>query len=396
MGVGLRLLRDHKLGFSFTSDLSENGLKGLFTRALSLLEVAERDEYHALAEPKASPCADDLMTCDPALPPTPEKLADIARAAEEAALAVPQVTKTEGARASHRQTTTLLMNSKGVDVSTSSTLSSVHSSAIAEKDGKMEAASSGSQHRFMSKVYAPERIGREAGEWAAAQLGGEPVRTGQMPVVFDPRIASLLVAYLADVLDGERVLLGTSYLAGKLGQQIAGSLFALVEDPHTPGLIESSAFDGEGNPTRPKRVFDAGVLTTYFYHIYSANKAGVEPTGNAARPSFAYPPVADAYNLHVAAGEKSAEEIVGELEYGYLVRDVMGGVPDPVTGNLSLGSSGFLIENGKVARPVSRVTIAGNILDLLAGIDAVGSDLDLVRPYFSPTLRVKSLTVSGT
>jgi len=396
MGIGLRLLRDRRLGFSYTSDLSENGVKGLFARALQLLEVAETDEHHAFAGPQPSPCADDLLTHDPALPPTPEKLADIARAAEESALAVPGVTKTMGAGAAFGQTSMLLLNSKGVDVSTSYTVSSVSASAIAERDGKMEVASSGSQHHYHSKAYSPEKVGREAGEWAAAQLGGEPIKTGQMPVVFDPRVASMLVMYLDGVLDGERVLLGTSYLVGKLGRQVASPLFTLVEDPHTPGLIESSALDGEGNPTSPKKVIDEGVLTTYFYHIYSANKAGAKPTGNAVRPSFAGPPVAGAYNLHVAAGDKTPDDIIGEVEYGYFVRSIMGHGPDPVTGNVSLGSSGFLIENGKVTRPVSRVTIAGNVLDILAGIDAVGSDLDLIRPYFSPTLRVKALTVSGT
>jgi len=392
-GVGVRAVKEGRLAFSYTTDFSEPGLGQLREALESFLAVTEPDEHNLLAKP-LKPEEVELQAVDDA-DAGPRWLADRAHEMEEAALRIEGVKRVAEARASGGRSAVWLANSQGVELSSTRTSYSLSVDAVAEGAPGLEQACSFSARRLRRELYQPKRLGEEAGRWAVSLLGGKPLPSGERRVVFSPLAGGQLLGFLAQALDGEQANMRTSFLTEKLGSKIASELLTLREDPFLPGGIESATWDGEGTPTRKKDAVESGVLKGFLHNLYSAHRAGVEPTGNARRAGYASLPTIGSYNLHIANGATPAGDLLGEVDEGLLVHDMLGSGLEVASGMFSIGARGWRIHKGKLAEPVAKVTIAAQMLDLLKDIDAVGNDLDLMRPYYSPTLRVKKMMVAG-
>jgi PmbA protein len=183
-------------------------------------------------------------------------------------------------------------------------------------------------------------------------------------------------------------------LAGKLGERVASEHVTIIDDGTMPGLFGTSPFDDEGVPSRRTVVIEKGVLKSYLLNTYTARKLGLRTTGSAARGLAGNAGVGHG-NLFLAPGERPPEEIVRGIRKGLYVTELLGQGVNPVTGDYSRGAAGLWIENGEFAYPVSEITIASNLQQMLMDIESVGADLEFLGSVASPTLVIREMTVSG-
>ncbi len=189
---------------------------------------------------------------------------------------------------------------------------------------------------------------------------------------------------------------GKSLFAGKLGERVGSTQLNVMDSGLLPQGLATAPVDDEGVPSQDTMLLDQGILQTYLYNSYSAARDGVESTGNGVRASFRGALSSGPRNIHIQPGNRSQSELMGEISRGLLVTNVMGmHTANPISGEFSVGASGLWIEGGKPIRPVRGVAIAGNLIDFLKHIVAVGSDLRFFGSVGSPSLLVEGITISG-
>jgi PmbA protein len=220
------------------------------------------------------------------------------------------------------------------------------------------------------------------------------VETQRIPVVFEPRTARSLLDNIFEAVHGVSIYRHESFLAGRLGEKVASEKVTVVDDGTIPGLFGTSPFDDEGVPSQRTVVIDRGVLRSYLLNTYTARKLGMKTTGNASRGIAGNAGIGHG-NLYFEAGVSSPEEIIGGVRNGFYVTELMGFGVNIVTGDYSRGAAGIWIRDGELAFPVSEVTIAGNLKDMLLGLETIGSDLEFRGSTAAPTLLIPEMTVGG-
>ena len=316
-------------------------------------------------------------------------------AAEAAALETPGITNSQGASWGSGEGSLVYANSLGFMGGYRTSSVSLSVVPQAEKDGQMERDHWYTAGRGLSDLETPEQVGRTAAERTLRRLGARQVKTAEVPVVFDPDSAGEILGTLFSAISGYAVFRNATFLKDRLGQAVASPLVTLVDEGRRPRGLGSRPFDGEGLPTRRNVPIEKGVLRYFMCDAYSARKIGGKPMG-AARRGVSGGPGVGASNLYFEPGALAPEAIIGSVERGLYVTDLIGFGVNVVTGDYSQGAVGHWIENGRLSHPVHEVTIAGDLREMLMDIDAVGSDLVFRGPSASPTLRIRKMTVSGS
>jgi PmbA protein len=239
----------------------------------------------------------------------------------------------------------------------------------------------------------PETIGRRAAERAVARLRPGRLASGTMPVLFDPRVGDSLIGHLIAAISGPAITRRTSFLLDKEGEAVFAAGVTIRDDPHRRRGLRSKPFDGEGLATKPANLVEAGRLTGWLLDSASARQLGRAPTGHAVRGASGGPGVG-ATNVHLEPGPQTREQLIGEVKRGLYVTQLIGQGVNPVTGDYSRGASGFIVEDGELGAPVDEITIAGNLLDMFAGLTAA-DDLEFRQSVNVPTLRIDGMTVAG-
>ncbi len=395
---GLRVLIDAKGGRRqatvSASDSSDATLSLLAERAVAMAREAplDADVQMAPAELFAAETP-ELDLCDPSEPPSPEALLEAARALEAEALAVDGVTRAEGAEIGWSRAAVHLATSIGFSRGYDSTSHGLSVAAIAGEGLGMERDYAYSSARHRADLKSIEEVGREAGERAVRSLSPRKPTSGAYPIILEPRLASGVVGSLLGALNGESIARGSSFLKDKMGERILPAGMALIDTPLRKRGLGSRPFDGEGLAGQENRLIDDGIVASWLLDLSTAHRLGL--TSNAmARRGVASPPGPGASNAWLTAGERTPEELIGEIKQGLFVTQMMGRGVNMVTGDYSRGASGFWIENGEIAYPVSELTVAGRITDMLAGLEAA-NDLTFERRIDSPTLRIEGLTLAA-
>jgi PmbA protein len=252
-----------------------------------------------------------------------------------------------------------------------------------------------SSARHVSQLESPGDIGRKAAERVIRRLGSRKIPTQKAPIVFEPRVARSLLGHIFDAINGDAIYRRASFLLDRLGEQVAARHVNVVDDATIPGLFGSSPYDDEGVPSRRTVVIENGVLKSYFLNSYTARKLGMRTTGHASRGITGNASIGHG-NLYMEKGKLTVQELFRQTGSGLYVTELMGFGVNAVTGDYSRGASGLWIENGELAYPVSEVTIAGNLKDMLMNIEAVADDLEFRGSVACPTLVVGGMTISGT
>lgn len=394
--IGLRVFAGRRTAVVSSSDTGPATLAEMADRAVAMAREAPEDPWAGLADP--GQLARDLDSArlelaDPAPEPEPGALVAIAREAEAAALAVAGVTQVESAAAGHGRRRLHLAASNGFSAGLARSDSAISCGAIAGEGTGMER-----DHDYDSRIFAadlrePAEIGRIAGERAVARLGGRKPPTGRFPVLFDERISGSIVGHLLAAINGAAVARGSSFLRDRLGEQVLPAHLSLRTDPHRPRTAGSRLFDAEGLACAPRDLVAGGVLDGWLLDLASARKLGLAPTGDAARGPGGQPSPS-AGNVTLQGGSGTRARLVREMGTGLLVTRLIGATINPNTGDYSRGASGFWVENGEIAWPVNECTVAGNLIDMLARLEAA----DDARPHLSrvvPSLLIDGLTIAG-
>ncbi|MDA0305082.1 MAG: metallopeptidase TldD-related protein [Proteobacteria bacterium] len=391
--IGLRVFVGQRQSIVSSSDTSDDALQELVERAIAMARSVPEDEFTGLADPSQLATEfPDLEICDDEEPAT-ETLNDRAKRAEEAALAVPGITNSEGANASWGFSRMAVAASNGFARARSGSRHSISASVLAGTGTEMER-----DYDYASTVYgedltSPEDIGRSAGEKTIRRLNARKAQTASVPVLYDPRVANSLVGHLASAINGSSVARGTTFLKDKLTEKIFTDAVTIVDDPRLRRGLRSKSFDAEGVATQRREIIKDGVLTTWILDLRSARQLALGTTGHASRGTSS-PPSPSTTNLYMQAGSLSPEELMADIKDGLYITELMGMGVNGVTGDYSRGASGFWIENGTLAYPVNEVTIAGNLTDMFAHSTAA-DDLEFRYGTNAPTLRVDGMTVAG-
>jgi len=395
VGMGLRVINRGRLGFAYTSDLSDDAIKETADIAVKISQYTDVDEHHVLPGGKLKYQDMELFDADIVRTSVENKI-DLARQVEQAAkVSDPRITIIERSGYEENEFSCLIMNTRGVYAFAQSNLSGLYISLVAEENADAQTGFSAMIKKKIADLQ-PEFVGREAAQKAVRNLHSRTIRSARMPCIMEPYIVTKFLSIVAAIVNAESVQKGKSMFAGKEGQAVASGAFTLVDDATYQNGISSFPFDAEGIPTRKNIIVENGVLCNFLYDTYTANKAGKKSTGNARRGSFRTLPSVGTTNFMLLPGAKKPEELIGDIEEGFYITEVMGmHTANPISGDFSVGASGLMIENGSLTYPVRGVTIAGNLADFLKNIDAVGNDLRFFGAKAAPTVRLESLSISG-
>jgi len=391
--LGLRVIIGKRQAIVSASDFSPAAMKELVARAVAMAKAVPEDKFCGIAEPdQIARSYPDLDTCDNR-EPSPDDMDKAAAAAEDAARAVAGVTNSEGAEAGWSLSRVHLAISNGFAGSYGVSRHSLSVSVLAGEGTGME-----TDYDFATGISAadlkdPAALGRSAGERAVKKLNPRKAKTAQVSVVYDPRVAGGLVSSLAGAVNGASIARGTSFLKDSMGKQVFAKGIAIIDDPLRRRGLRSKPFDGEGLATATRTVVDDGVLQTWFLDLSTGRQLNLPSTGNAARGTGS-PPSPSPTNLYLAAGKLPPKALIADIKQGFYVTQLMGMGTNLITGDYSRGASGFWIENGEIAYPVSEVTVAGNLRDMFLHLTPA-DDLEFRYGTDAPTLRVDGMTVAG-
>ncbi len=392
--IGLRVFVGSRSASASSSDLSVEAMTALAERAVAMAREAPEDPFAGLA-PEDRLMRDDLPALElfDETEVHPQQLRERALAAEEAARSVMGVTNSEGASASASMAVMALATSHGFAASYCGSSHGISASVLAGEGGGMQRDYAYHSARHLADLEAPQDIGRAAGERAVARLGPIKLKSGEMPVIFDPRVGNSLLGHLAGAITGASIARKTSFLLDKLEQAVFSSGIQVIDDPLRVRGLRSRPFDGEGLATHRTQIILNGILTGWLIDSASGRQLGLSPTGHATRGGGGAPGTGTS-NLHMAPGDVSPAALMADIKYGIYVNELIGMGVNGLTGDYSRGASGFLIVDGEIAGPVAEVTIAGNLKDMFAAL-VPANDLEFRYATNVPTLRVDGMTLAG-
>jgi PmbA protein len=390
-GLSFRVIKDKKTAQASTSDLNPETVGRLVKNAVKRAALGNPDECAGL--PLLSPEkveASSLRLFDPEVPGLePARKIRLALETERIALEDKRITNSHGASFISNEITTVLASSNGFLGSYDQTFCSLSVGLQAgETDERVEDYWV-TVDRFFRNLESPETVAKKALERTVRQLHPRKIRTQTVPLIFEPAMTDWLMGFLFACISAVAVYQKTTFLADKLGQRIGNENVTVVDDALMPGKLGSRPFDSEGVPGRRTTVLERGVLRQFLSNTYAGRKLKLPTTGNsdggAVGPN----------NFYLLPGIFSSQEMIASLDKGLLLTRTIGHGLNPVTGDISRGAFGLWVEGGEIAYPVSEVTIAGNLGEILTQIEMVGNDLDFRSPVCGPSIKIGALTVAG-
>lgn len=394
--IGLRVFVGQRVANVSSSDLRADSFAIMAERAVAMAREAPEDPYVGLADADQlaqNRASDWLEMYDPTPEPSPAELEQDARTAESAALAVEGITQVSAASAGYGSQEIHLAASNGFSGGYQRSSRSTSCVAIAGTGTGMERDYDGDQRIFQIDLRAAEDIGKVAADRTLERINPRKPRTGAYPVLFDERISSSLIGHLLMAINGAAIARRSSWALDFLGKEVLPQGLSLTEDPHRVRVGGSRPFDAEGLATQKRDIVKDGVLTGWTLDLAMARKLNLEPTGNASR-STSGGPSPSVSNVMLTQGVKDRDGLIADMGTGLVVTSMIGSTINPNTGDYSRGAAGFWVENGEIAYPVSGVTIAGNLLEMLKKITPAND----ARPWLSrvvPSLLVEGLTLAG-
>src|SRR6267378_5879033 len=396
--VGVRVFYGKRAASTYSSDFSRAGIDRMLSSALELAKITSEDPYAGIPDPSqfgALPGDLDLYFPDVYSLPGTERIS-YARRTEKAALDYDlRIKNSEGGSFDAATGHKILANSHGFVGEYRRSYCSIAAVPIAQTEsGAMQRDYWFSVARSLSRLESPEKVGTIAAQRTLRRLGARKVKTAHVPVVFDPMVANSILDHIFEGVNGDSVYRGASFLAGKLGQKIAGDSVNVIDDGTMPGGFGTSPFDGEGVPSQRTVVIENGILKSYLLNTYTAKKLGLKTTGSASR-GLAGNPGIGAGNFFLQKGARTPQQIIGDVKQGLYVTQFLGFGVNMVTGDFSRGASGLWIENGELTYPVEEITVAGNLKEIFFNISEIANDLEFRGSVASPTIRLDGLTVGG-
>ena len=381
---------DHRKGTATTSDFTAQAIEETIGAALRIARHTEADPHAGPIDASYLSAPEDLpnLALDYPWPLDAEEAIQLALECERAATGHDaRIRQSDGCNVTRYRGTHAYANQHGFAGAWTATRHGLSAIMIAaDDDGAMQRGYWYTTARDSSTLEDAEAVGRRAAERTAAKLGAAKIPTCECPVLFEAGVSAGLIRHLLAAISGGAQYRRASFLQDALGDAVMANTITLREEPHLPRGLGSAPFDSDGMATSAKDLVKAGVLERYILSAYSARRLGLEPSGNAG----------GVHNLIASHGSDDLDALIARMDKGILVTDLMGFGVNGVTGDYSRGASGFLIEGGEKIRAVEEITIAGNLKDMLHGIQAVGNDVDRRSNIHAGSILVDSMAIAGT
>lgn len=328
---------------------------------------------------------------------TAEKIAMLQDLEKKTLAVSPKIVKVGYCQYSETSQKVQIINSKGLDLNRSYSYTTTIISPLAAEGDQTAMGFAGDVNPTFSQIEK-DRMIKEATEEALAQLGASFVKTGRYPVVFKRDVATELLSAFSSVFTGEAALKKMTILADKVGEKVFGDNITIMDDPFYHDALVKTSFDDEGVPCKTKAVVENGVFNGLLHSLKTAHYFNVDPTGNGFKMSTSGSISTEPTNLFIKEGNLSKDEIISTVEEGIFITEVKGlhaGL-NPISGDFNVQSSGYMIKNGKIDKPITLFVTSGNFFDMMKNIEAIGNDIEKrFVSVASPTLKVKSLAISG-
>lgn len=394
--IGLRVFLGQKQAIVSGSDTSSQTITRMAERAVAMAKEAPDDPYVGLADAGQLVTYWDIAALelhDPNPEPSPAALQADALEAEAAAQSHDGISQVQSASAGYGVRDVHLSASNGFSGGYRKSDRMIGCTAITGEGTAMERDGAYEGRIFHNDLPSAASIGHQAAERTLARRDARKPKTGAYPVVFDERIASSLIGHLIVAANGSSVARGASWLLDKLGERILPDGIDLIEDPLRPRAVGSRPFDAEGLATARRKIIKDGVLQGWTLDLGTGRKLEMPSTANAARGvTGGVSPTT--WNVALTQGDKSRDDLLKEMGTGLLVTSMIGSTINPNTGDYSRGAAGHWVENGEITYAVNECTIAGNLLDMLAGM-VPANDARLHLSRVVPSLLVPGLTLAG-
>ena len=397
-GLCFRCIVNGKMGYASTEKLSADQAEAVVLKAVDNARNLESEEAVFLGE--GGQVYEPLEDKSYPMPTTEELIAKVLETTEKLYAADPMAVDGCQTQGIIEGGEVAICNSKGLDLHHYTSAAGLVVVGVVS-DGKEMSDDYQIKLGQLDKIDTDTMV-KKAIDTAKEKLGGEVAPTGQYPVVFSPEAMTSLLGVYSGIFNSEAAQKGLSKLAGKEGETIAASCVTLIDDPFHNDNPEPTNFDAEGSPTHKKAVIEKGVLNTLLYNLKTAAVAGKKTTGNASKAGYDAPVGIRPFTMYLEGGEISEEELLQKAGNGVYITSLSGlhAGADSISGDFSLQSAGYMIEDGKKTRYVKSFTVAGNFYELLKNITALANNSHLPRAmgqtaFGAPTVLVEGLSVAG-
>lgn len=386
-GIGIRVIKDNKIGFAFTSNLDKIAETGL--QAIENTKLNKQDENYAFSEVEKSVDVKDVYDKkfnDLDLDESVDFLKTVISTAIDSGCDV------TGSGFSASEGKSLIMNSNGVSIENSGTGFGIGLSVTIQKEGQIATAYNSQSSRFFD--IDGVKLAAEVCDLAKSSLDTKPIETDDYSVVLDYYAATGLLQTFLGAFNGENVMRGRSILKDKIGTEIANPTLSIIDNPLLEKGMYTTKCDGEGSASQKTDLIKDGVLNSFIYDIYTANKENVKTTSNGFRGSYLTTPMISPSNLEF---EFSEMKDLSEIDKGVLTTSVLGAhTANPISGDFSVeASNAFKIENGELTDPINKAMISGNIFEIMKKVEGLNSEIKQYGPFIIPKLLVHDLRVVG-
>ena len=397
--LSLRGIYQGHMGYSYTEKLIEESMEELLDNLIQYAENNENEYIESMAGE-----IDLFETIEPESLlknyTDEEKIAYLLDLENKALKTSDRIKTISHCSYKERTQRVYIKNTLGLEVEETHTIAFISLGVIAEEDGNMQTGYSNMIIKDLTEEVKESLIYQSTSD-ALDMLGAGPIESGKYKVILRNNVVADMFSYFAPVFSANQVQKGLSLMKGKIGKQIGASFLNMIEDPKMENGAFNRSFDDEGTITGKKHIIKDGVLNTFLHSKKTADKDGVETTGNGFRRSHKSSIEVIPTNMYIEKGHKSLEDILKEMNDGIIITDIHGlhaGI-NPTSGDFSLSSNGFLIENGTYKGPLEQITIAGNLYAMLKDIEEIGNDMKFSHPssdYLgSPSILIKSLSIAG-
>lgn len=385
-GIGIRVIKDNKIGFAFTSNLDK--IHETANQAIENTKLTKQDDYAFSEVEKVIDVEGiydkkfDNLDLDESI----ELLKTTIQTATDSGCEV------TGAGFSASEGKSLIVNSNGVSIENHGTGFGIALSVTIQKDSEIATAYNSQSSRFFD--LEGEKLANEVCSLAKSSLNAKSIETDDYDVVLDYYAAIGLLQTFMGAFNGENVMRGRSILKDKLGSEIANPTLSIIDNPLLEKGMYTTKCDGEGSVSQKTDLIKNGVLNSFIYDIYTANKENVKTTSNGYRGSYLSTPQIGPSNLEFEFSEKRD---LSEIDKGVLTTSVLGAhTANPISGDFSVeASNAFKIENGELTNPINKAMVSGNVFEIMEKVEGLNSEIKQYGPYILPKLLVHNLRIVG-
>jgi len=381
--IGINIYKDKKKATISSNNIDSTDAKEYLEKGSAMVKSMPIDEYSGLADKKDYVSEIEDLELEDTTQLSEKQLLDQALLAEDAMLKNKKITNSEGATRSFSKNTYNIINSRGFNAKYSKTFHSISSIAIAGSDTNMQRDYEYSAATHASDLLLAEEVGSLAAKRAASRLNSKKIKSCTLDVIFEPRVAKSILSSFCSCASGTSIARGTSFLNNQLNNLIFKKNINITNNPKLKRGIGSAPYDSSGIKTENISIIQDGIFKNYFLNIRSARQLRMAINGNSS-PS----------NLILNKGDLEIETIIKNIKNGFLVTEMLGMSFNPINGDYSRGATGFKIENGEITYPVSEVTIAGNLAEMLKNL-IPANDLKINDNINSPSILIEGMTLAG-